>query len=147
MAQKPTQSAHGATAQQLNKVGRTRMRIGFVLMMIVLLILAGKLILIQGLDVGNMAQAAEDQRTVVQKLPAVRGKIVDSKGHVLAESIIRYDITVAQNNLAEVKDFSRTEVDPKTGDKVKATYTVDEGLAQLAKVLDLNFAEIGRAHV
>ena len=142
MAQKPTQSAHGATAQQLNKVGRTRMRIGFILMMIVLLLLAGKLILIQGLDVGNMAQAAEDQRTVVQKLPAVRGKIVDSKGHVLAESIIRYDITVAQNNLAEVKDFSRTEVDPKTGDKVKATYTVDEGLAQLAKVLDLNFADV-----
>ena len=59
--------------------------------------------MVQGLDVGNMAQAAENQRTVVQTLPAVRGKIVDSKGNVLAESIIRYDITVAQNNLAEVE--------------------------------------------
>ncbi|SEE16540.1 peptidoglycan synthetase FtsI [Arthrobacter alpinus] len=142
MAQKPTQSARGATAQQLNKVGRTRMRGGFILMMAFLLLIAGRLVMVQGLDVGNMAQAAENQRTVEQTLPAVRGKIIDAKGNVLAESIIRFDITVAQNNLAEVEDFEHREVNPDTGEVTKTVYTKDQGLAQLAGVLGLTFEDV-----
>ncbi len=145
MAQNPTQSARGASAQQLNKVGRGRMRAGFVLMMVFLLLIAGRLIMVQGLDVGNMAQAAENQRTVVQTLPAVRGKIIDAKGNVLAESIIRYDITVAQNNLAEVEDYERREVNPDTGKVTKTVLTKDEGLAQLAKVLGLSFEAVKKS--
>ncbi|WP_083508748.1 peptidoglycan D,D-transpeptidase FtsI family protein [Arthrobacter alpinus] len=142
VAQKPTQSARGATAQQLNKVGRTRMRAGFILMMAFLMLIAGRLVMVQGLDVGNMAQAAENQRTVEQTLPAVRGKIIDAKGNVLAESIIRFDITVAQNNLAEVEDFEHREVNPDTGEVTKTVYTKDQGLAQLAGVLGLTFEDV-----
>ncbi|WP_369598835.1 peptidoglycan D,D-transpeptidase FtsI family protein [Arthrobacter sp.] len=142
MAQKSTQSARGATAQQLNKVGRTRMRIGFVLMLAFLLVIAGRLVMVQGLDVGNLAQAAENQRTVVQSLPAVRGKIVDVNGKVLAESIIRYNITVSQINLADYTKYKHRNVDPKTGDSTTVEYTKDEGLQQLANVLSMDFADV-----
>ncbi len=145
MAQKFGQSAHDATAQQLNKVGRRRVGIGFVIMMAVLLVIAGRLVMVQGLDTGNMAQAAENQRTVVQKLPAVRGKIIDSKGNVLAESIIRYNITVSQINLAEVKTYNHYTVDEKTGKTTTVEYTRDEGLQQLADLLGLPVAEVKTA--
>lgn len=142
MAQKNAQSAHGATAQELNKVGRRRMRVGFVLMMVLLLVIAGRLVMVQGLDTGNMAQAAENQRTVVQKLPAVRGKIIDSKGNVLAESIIRYNITVSQVNMADYKEYKHRTVDGKTGASTIVTYTKDEGLQQLADVLGIPVGEV-----
>jgi cell division protein FtsI (penicillin-binding protein 3) len=145
VAHKPAQSARGASAQQLNKVGRGRMRAGFVLMMVFLLLIAGRLIMVQGLDVGNMAQAAENQRTVVQTLPAVRGKIIDAKGKVLAESIIRFDITVAQNSLAEVEDYEHREVNPDTGEVSKTVYTKDEGLAKLADVLGMSFEAVKKS--
>nr|WP_157884213.1 penicillin-binding protein 2 [Arthrobacter alpinus] len=111
-------------------------------MMAFLMLIAGRLVMVQGLDVGNMAQAAENQRTVEQTLPAVRGKIIDAKGNVLAESIIRFDITVAQNNLAEVEDFEHREVNPDTGEVTKTVYTKDQGLAQLAGVLGLTFEDV-----
>lgn len=153
MAQNPAKPAQGAGAE-LNKLGRGRMRIGFALMMVFLLVIGGRLVMVQGLDVGNMAQAAENQRTVVQKLPALRGKIIDSKGKVLAESIIRYNITVSQVNFAEYPEYDHYVVDPETG---KATidpgtgkykilkYTQDEGLQQLADVLKLKVADVKKA--
>lgn len=145
MAQKPTQSTHGAAAQQLNKVGRGRTRGGFIFMMVVLLVIAVRLVMVQGLDTGNMAQAAENQRTVVQSLPAVRGKIVDSKGNVLAESIIRYNITVSQVNMGKYATYKHTVVDEKTGKASTVEYTKDEGLQQLADVLGMSLDEVKTA--
>ncbi len=138
MAQKTNQGAPGASSLQLNKVGRGRMRLGFILMMVVLLVIAGRLVMVQGLDTGNMAQAAENQRTVVQTLPAVRGKIIDSKGKVLAESIIRYNITVSQINVADYEEYAHRNAD--TG--VVEEFTKDEGLKKVADVLGLPFAEL-----
>lgn len=142
MAHNSPQSARAATAQQLNKVGRGRMRVGFVIMMVVLLVIAFRLVLVQGLDTGNMAQAAETQRTVVQKLPAARGKIVDAKGKVLAESIIRYNITVSQVNMADYKTYKHRTVDSETGESAITEYTKDEGLQQLADLLGLKFEDV-----
>lgn len=118
------------------------MRVGFIVMMVVLLVIAGRLVMVQGLDTGNMAQAAETQRTVVQKLPAARGKIIDAKGKVLAESIIRYNITVSQVNMADYKTYKHRTVDPKTGKSVITEFTKDEGLQQLADLLGLNFEDV-----
>ena len=145
MAQKSARSAHGATAPELNRVGRGRVRLGFIIMMATLLIIAGRLVMVQGLDSENMAQAAENQRMVVQKLPAVRGKIVDAKGNVLAESIVRYNITVSQINFKEYPEYKHWTTDPKTGERVSTTYTSDEGLQQLADVLGLPFDEVKKA--
>ncbi|MGO4385217.1 peptidoglycan D,D-transpeptidase FtsI family protein [Specibacter sp. RAF43] len=126
---------------QLNKIGRKRMRIGFVVMLAFLAVIAGKLFMIQGLDVGKMAEAAEHQRTVVQVLPAVRGKIVDAKGRVLAESVVRYDITVSQLNNTAATSFKHYEANQAT----PVVYTRDEGLAQLAKALSMPFAAVKKA--
>lgn len=141
MAHETPQAATGATAQQLNKVGRGRMRFGFVIMLAFLLVIGGKLLMIQGLDVGKMAEAAESQRTVVQKLPAVRGKIIDANGKVLAESIVRYDITVNQINSALYPEFDHYV----SATEKPVTYTRDEGLAQLAGVLEIPVAEVKAA--
>lgn len=117
------------------------MRIGFIVMVVFLLVIAGKLVMIQGLDVGKMAEAAESQRTVVQQLPAVRGKIVDANGKVLAESILRYDITVSQANSALYPEYKH--FNPDTGTAV--TVTRDEGLQQLATVLGLPFDKVKKS--
>jgi cell division protein FtsI (penicillin-binding protein 3) len=125
----------------LNKVGRGRMRIGFIAMIVFLLVIAGKLVMIQGLDVGKMAEAAETQRTVKQVLPAVRGKIVDANGKVLAESILRYDITVNQVNSALYPEYKHyDQATQKT-----LTYTRAEGLQQLADVLSLPIDQVQKA--
>ncbi|MFC8304194.1 peptidoglycan D,D-transpeptidase FtsI family protein [Specibacter sp. NPDC057265] len=145
MAQEPAKSAHGAALQQLNRIRRRRMRLSFAFMMVLLLVIGGRLVMVQGLDVDNMAQAAENQRTVVQKLPALRGKIVDSKGKVLAESIIRYNITVSQVNFNDFTEYERRTTDPKTGEQTTVTYSRDEGLEQLAKVLDLKVEDVRTA--
>lgn len=114
------------------------MRVGFVLMLAFLLVIAGKLVMIQGMDAGKMAEAAESQRKVVQALPALRGKIVDANGTVLAESIMRFNITVSQVNNVKVPEYDHYDAD--TGKTV--SYTRDEGLQQLADVLGLPFAQV-----
>lgn len=138
MAQDSTKTAKSATAHRLNKLGRGRMRVGFVLMLAFLLVIAGKLVMIQGLDVGNLAEAAVSQRTVVQKLPALRGKIVDANGKVLAESILRYNITVQQVNSVEATTYKHKN---ETSDEDE-TFTRDEGLQKLATVLGLTLADV-----
>ncbi|WP_306418921.1 penicillin-binding protein 2 [Arthrobacter sp. GMC3] len=137
MAQDSSKAKMGPSALRLNKLGRGRMRIGFVVMLVFLLVIGGKLIMIQGLDVGNMAEAAETQRTVVQKLPAVRGKIVDADGKVLAESILRYDITVSQVNNAMPEYKHRNATTEKLD-----TFTRDQGLQKLATVLGMPFEDV-----
>lgn len=133
--------ATGATGHQPNKVGRGRMRIGLVIVVAFLLVIAGKLVLIQGVDVGNLAQAAVEQRTVKQVLPAIRGKIVDVNGNVLAESILRYDITVSPVNNVAATEYEHLD----SATKKVVEYTRDQGLAQLAKVLGLPVANVTKA--
>ncbi|MDJ0313253.1 penicillin-binding protein 2 [Arthrobacter sp. H35-D1] len=114
-------------------------------MLAFLLVIAGRLVMVQGLDVGNLAQAAEKQRTVVQTLPAVRGKIIDAKGKVLAESIIRYNITVSQVNMADYTTYKHRNVDPETGISSIEEYTKDDGLQQVADVLGLDVADVKKS--
>jgi cell division protein FtsI (penicillin-binding protein 3) len=132
---------NGALAHRLNKVGRGRMRVGFIVMLAFLLVIAGKLVMIQGLDVGHLAEAAQTQRTVEQKLPAVRGKIEDANGKVLAESILRFDITVSQVNSSLYPEYKHVD----TATQKTVTYTRAEGLQQLADVLKLPFDQVNKA--
>src|ERR671921_2977793 len=69
-----------------------RLRLGLSIMLALLLVVGGKLFLVQGLDVGGMAEAALDKRMTETVLPAERGSIVDANGTVLANSVIRYNI-------------------------------------------------------
>nr|WP_240630343.1 penicillin-binding protein 2 [Specibacter cremeus] len=122
-------------------MGRNRIRLGLCAMLVLLLIIAGKLFLIQGLDAGGLAQAAEKQRTVVQTLPAVRGKIVDSEGRVLAESIVRYNITVSPVNNTDADTYQHWNATTQKWDEVAR----DDGLRQLSGALGLPFDAVKKA--
>jgi len=76
-------------------------------MLTLLLVVGGKLFMVQGLDVGGMAEAALANRLTPQVLPAERGRILDANGTVLASSVIRYNIVVDQVLNTATAEFKR----------------------------------------
>ncbi len=128
-----TTKASGRSARN-----RFRLRLGLGFVLALLLIISGKLFMIQGLDAGSMAEAAVNQRTVVTKLPATRGKIEDVNGKVMAQSIIRYNITVSPKNSTAADTFVRKN----TGTGNIDTVTRDEGIKELADALSLKEADV-----
>src|SRR5690606_27930813 len=59
-----------------------------------------------------------NKRAIAESIPAARGQIVDENGKILADSVIRYDITSSPRNAHE---FSRK---------------LDDGSVQKVSVLD-----------
>jgi cell division protein FtsI (penicillin-binding protein 3) len=72
---------------------------------LLLVILGGRLLQLQGLDSGRLAEAAQEQRLKEFDVPALRGPILDRDGNVLAYSVEVRNI-VADPTL--VKDPDRT---------------------------------------
>jgi cell division protein FtsI (penicillin-binding protein 3) len=112
-----------------------RLRLGLGIMLTLLLVVGGKLFLVQGLDVGGMAEAALNSRMKQTVLPAERGSIVDSTGTVLANSVIRYNVVVDQRVNTKTETFKRlATVDGK--DKL-VDVSRDQGLAELGAALGM----------
>jgi cell division protein FtsI (penicillin-binding protein 3) len=112
-----------------------RLRLGLGVMLTLLLVVGGKLFLVQGLDVGGMAEAALNNRLTPVELPAERGSILDSAGTVLASSVIRYNVVVDQTVNTKTESFRRLEtVDGK--DKL-VTVSREQGISELAAVLGM----------
>lgn len=112
-----------------------RLRLGLGIMLTLLLVVGGKLFLVQGLDVGGMAEAALKNRLKPIELPAERGSILDANGTVLASSVIRYNVVVDQTVNTNTESFPRLE-------KVDGKDTVvkiprDQGIEELATVLGM----------
>jgi cell division protein FtsI (penicillin-binding protein 3) len=113
-----------------------RLRLGLGIMLTLLLVVGGKLFLVQGLDVGGMAEAALQNRLTPVELPAERGSILDSTGTVLASSVIRYNVVVDQTVNTKTGSFRRLEtVDGK--DK-PVTVSREQGISELAAVLGMD---------
>jgi cell division protein FtsI (penicillin-binding protein 3) len=105
-------------------------------MLVLLLVIGGRLFLVQGLDVGGYAQAALSKRLQTTVLPAARGEIVDASGKVLAQSVIRYNITVDQRLATGFKDYQRRQ---KDGDETTVvTVTRGQALSELAAALGMS---------
>ncbi len=66
---------------------RRRITIGFVAVAVLVLVLGGRLIQLQGLDGTRYATEASNDRTYTKPLQSQRGKIVDDQGRVLAYSV------------------------------------------------------------
>jgi cell division protein FtsI (penicillin-binding protein 3) len=110
-----------------------RLRLGLGVMLALLLVVGGKLFMVQGLDIGGMAEAALNNRLKPIELPAERGSILDAKGTVLANSVIRYNVVVDQRVNTKTDSFKRLET---TGDKEKlVAVSRDQGISELAAVL------------
>ncbi|MBT1002156.1 penicillin-binding protein 2 [Paenarthrobacter sp. DKR-5] len=126
MARNSSKSTAGSQAAGATR----RLRAGIGIVLVLLLVIGGRLFLVQGLDFGGMAEAAVKQRTQVQTLAAARGEIIDSKGNVLARSVIRYDIVVDQTQNA-IGEFDRKNAATGKLD----TISRDQGIAELAAAL------------
>jgi cell division protein FtsI (penicillin-binding protein 3) len=64
-----------------------RNKVGLGFMVVLLVLVVGKLVLLQGVDGAAYAQAAEDSRLRTFPITAVRGEITDRGGNVLAYSV------------------------------------------------------------
>lgn len=120
-----------------------RLRLGLGIMLTLLLVVGGKLFLVQGLDVGGMAAAALDYRMRETSLPAERGSILDANGTVLANSVIRYNVVVDQTVNTKTETFKRlVKVDGK--DKL-VEVSRDQGLRELAAALGMDLDAVRTA--
>jgi cell division protein FtsI (penicillin-binding protein 3) len=120
-----------------------RLRLGLGIMLTLLLVVGGKLFLVQGLDIGGMAEAALNNRLRPIELPAERGSILDSAGTVLASSVIRYNVVVDQTVNTKTDSFRRLEtVDGK--DKL-VTVSREQGISELADVLGMDKSALTEA--
>lgn len=128
----------GKTKKTKVPVARKRLRVGLGIMLTLLLVVGGKLFMVQGLDMGGMAEAALASRLTPQVLPAERGKIVDANGTVLASSVIRYNIVVDQVLNTATSDFKRYNQDTETVE----TITRDQGISELATLLGSDVAKV-----
>ena len=79
------------------------------MMLALLLVVGGKLFMVQGLDIGGMAEAALNNRLTPIELPAERGSILDADGTVLADSVIRYNVVVDQRVNTKTESFRRLD--------------------------------------
>ena len=118
-----------------------RLRLGLGIMLTLLLVVGGKLFLVQGLDVGGMAEAALDKRMRATVLPAERGSILDSSGTVLANSVIRYNVVVDQTVNTKTEKFKRLV---EGQDKLEDV-TRDQAISELAAVLGMDTDDLKNA--
>lgn len=66
----------------------TRFRVGFFLMLALLVLVGGRVIVVQGCDPEGLASAATARRTTSTILSSARGEILDTNGVVLAQTIV-----------------------------------------------------------
>lgn len=104
------------------------------LVLVVLVVFAGRLVYVQGLRGQAVAAEALDERMSTARLPAERGEITDANGVVLATSVERYLVWVDQ---AQIAQWKRT-----SGGSVVAAGAADAA-AELAVPLGMDPAELG----
>ncbi|MBT2512069.1 penicillin-binding protein 2 [Arthrobacter sp. ISL-30] len=131
-----------AKAKKRQAPGTTRrLRLGLGVMLALLLVVGGKLFFVQGLDVGGMAEAARNNRLTPMDLPAERGRIIDSTGAIMADSVIRYNIVVDQTVNTKTDEFKRRNPDTDTIETISRS----QGIAELAAVLGIETSKIREA--
>lgn len=116
-------------------VGRPvkRQQILAIVLLALLVIFAGRLVLVQGVRSANLSQEALAQRLVTSEVDTQRANIVDRNGVVLATSVKMYNIGVNQKLVAQ---FTRTE----HGQQVAAGPL--DAAKLLAPILGLNESEL-----
>jgi cell division protein FtsI (penicillin-binding protein 3) len=77
-----------------------RLRVGLAAVCTLLVVIAGRLVQLQGVDHANYAEAAAAQRLSTIELHALRGEIVDRYGTVLAYTTSAQDITADPQQIA-----------------------------------------------
>lgn len=120
------------------RLGRptSRHRLLIAAIMAAILLLAGRLVWVQGLNSQALAAQAVKERTTHKTIPALRGDILDRDGRVLASSVERYDIAVDQRQVATylASDTKATEKGVRAAAKLLAPvlgWSVEDTQAKL----------------
>lgn len=117
------------------KVARKRSTILGVAMTIFLVICAIQLFSVQIIRGPALAEQGRQVRTSATEIQASRGKIVDSTGQVLVDSVQTYHLAVNQVNLAKWKHYDAKGSLIGEGP--------EDAAEQLASLLDMDQAELG----
>jgi cell division protein FtsI (penicillin-binding protein 3) len=83
------------------RTSRRRYSVGFVLVVVPLLVITGKLWLLQGVDSGQYALAATQDRIRVQDIAPLRGAVVDRDGSPLAYTAEAFRVTADPTLVAD----------------------------------------------
>jgi cell division protein FtsI (penicillin-binding protein 3) len=105
---------------------------------VVLSLLSGRLIQLQGLDASSYAAEARSSRMQVVTVPALRGAILDRNGQPLAQSVEAYDIVVDQKLIDDEGNVAAyaLQLEPLLDEDAKAiqdTLTGDKRYRVLAR--------------
>ncbi|PKQ25714.1 MAG: peptidoglycan glycosyltransferase [Actinobacteria bacterium HGW-Actinobacteria-4] len=113
-----------------------RQRVVSLAMLAVLIVFAGQLVMIQGVQASELSAQALEQRLVTTTIASDRADILDRNGTVLATTVNRYHVTVNQRDIA---GFVRKE-----GGQVVAEGPVDAARI-LAPILGMSESELAAA--
>ncbi|WP_349828434.1 peptidoglycan D,D-transpeptidase FtsI family protein [Brevibacterium litoralis] len=95
-----------ATKKKAGRGADPRARMWFLVVgcLVVMVVIAARLVAIQGMDQMQLAQQALASRLVTKTLPAERGTITAADGTVLADNAARYRLVVDQQNIDLYED-------------------------------------------
>ncbi|HET7278792.1 MAG TPA: penicillin-binding protein 2 [Dermatophilaceae bacterium] len=105
------------------------MRVMIVAVLFVFSIFGAQLLRVQGFDAASTAASALSERTQTEEIPALRGRILDVNGKVLAASLERRQVVADQTAVPEYQ---------KTVGGVRTKVGVPGAVADLAPLLDLS---------
>lgn len=108
-----------------------RLRTGLAIAMVLLVLLGGRLFLVQGLDPAAEANDAVKQRTRTVDVQPVRGSILDSSGKILAASFERYDLVVDQRQV-------KTEFKRRNDQGGRDVVQTRDAIKELAPILGID---------
>lgn len=116
------------------------MRFVLLLSILLLVIIAGRLFWVQGINPAAAAKEAADTRNRVETIAPTRGSILDKNGNVLAVSVDRYDLVVDQR---DQKDTIRRKA--RDGSNSRERISWEQAIKELAEVLDQDVDELTKA--
>ena len=102
-------------------------------------LLAVRLVDLQGVRAGDLAKSASEFRTRSYTLQAKRGDILDSSGAVMATSVERYNVAVNQQLIGEYVKYKEDD----SGNVGAVVIGAAASAQDLAPLLDMDEAELG----
>ncbi|GGL75156.1 peptidoglycan D,D-transpeptidase FtsI family protein [Glutamicibacter protophormiae] len=119
---------------------KKRMRFVLLLSILLLVIIAGRLFWVQGINPAAAAKEAADTRNREEIIAPTRGSILDKNGNILAVSVDRYDLVVDQR---DQKDTIRRKV--RDGSNARERISWEQAIKELSVVLDQDVDELTKA--
>lgn len=113
--------------------GSKRFKKIFALILVLAVIFSVRLIDLQIIQADAINAESYENRAVTRALPALRGKIIDANGKVLAHTVYTYDINAAPSKVGPLK---------RTVDGAEVEVSVDQLVDEIAEILELTGEEV-----